>query len=271
VRNKGLEISEFAYGEESFYRYSGSMEVAARRALADEHRLRIVGELRSEPEGLDVRELGRRLSLHENTVRWHLGILDDAGFLESRPAANGRPGRPKIVYFLRPGAHEPEGRDEHRLLATILTGTVAGLPDGEQRAEEAGRAWGHFLVRTPSPLERVSDEEAVSEVTRLLDQQGFAAQAHGSEIHMRRCPFHDLAETNPEIVCGVHRGLLSGALTELGSDLAVEGLDVFVRPDLCVARLRRRDPGGGQALAPGSGERELPERLDVREADAHEA
>ncbi len=227
-----------------------------RRALADEHRVRIVDELRAKPEGLDARELGRRLGLHENTIRWHLGILGDAGLVGSHPAASGKPGRPRMLYVLRPGADEAEGRDEHRLLATVLTGSLAELPDGERKAEEAGRAWGHFLVRRPSPLERVTDEQAVSEVARLLDEQGFAATAEGTEIHMRRCPFHDLAETNPEIVCTVHRGLVSGALAELGSGLDVDGLDVFVRPDLCVARL---------------GQRQLPERLDVRDPDADEA
>ena len=30
------------------------------------------------------------------------------------------------------------------------------------------------------------------------------------------------------------------ALAELGSDLCVEDLDVFGRPDLCIARLNRR-------------------------------
>ena len=231
-------------------------ELAVRRALADPHRVRIVEELRVAPGGHDVRELGRRLGLHENTVRWHLGLLGDAGLVESRPAANGKPGRPRMIYALRPGVEQPAGRDEHRLLATVLTGTVAGVPDGEQRAEEAGRAWGRYLVRRPSPLVRIGDEEAVAEVARLLDEEGFAAEAHGTEIHMRRCPFHELAETNPGVVCSVHRGLMAGALEELGSDLEVEGLDVFVRPDLCVARL---------------GERELPERLEVRQADADEA
>ncbi len=225
----------------------------ARRALADDHRLRIVEGLRAAPDGLDVQQLASRLGLHRNTVRWHLGILADAALVESRPAPNGRPGRPRMLYVLRPGANDAVGGDEHRLLATILTGTVAGLPDGERRAEDAGRAWGRYLAAKPSPLERVSEQWAVSEVTRLLDEQGFAAESRGTEIHMRRCPFHDLAETNPEIVCGVHRGLVSGALAELGSDLDVEGLDVFVRPDLCIARL---------------GQRQLAERLDVREADA---
>jgi predicted ArsR family transcriptional regulator len=72
----------------------------------------------------------------------------------------------------------------------------------------------------------------------LLDQQGFAPEAAEGEIQMRRCPFHELAETHPEVVCAVHRGLISGALGELGSGLEVEELDVFVRPDLCIARLR---------------------------------
>ena len=216
-----------------------SEPAAVRRALADDHRVLILDALRATPDGLDVRALGRRAGLHENTVRWHLGVLSDAGLIESSPAASGKPGRPRMVYRLRPGATTPGGGDEHRLLATILTGAVAELADGPRRAERAGRDWGRFLVRRPSPLERVGEEHVVAEVARLLDEEGFAAEAHGTEIHMRRCPFHDLAETNPEIVCGVHRGLMAGALDALGSDLKVDGLDVFVKPDLCIARLRR--------------------------------
>jgi predicted ArsR family transcriptional regulator len=54
---------------------------------------------------------------------------------------------------------------------------------------------------------------------------------------MRRCPFHDLAEVNPGVVCGVHRGLVGGALAELGSKATVTSLDVFPRPGVCVLRL----------------------------------
>lgn len=207
--------------------------------MSDDQRARLVHELRAEPEGLDVRQLGQRLGLHENTVRWHLGILEDAGVVDSAPAASGRPGRPCMLYRVCPGAPVSPGADEHRLLAAILTGMVAGIPDGRERARDAGRAWGRYLVQRPSPLEPMADEAAVGAVARLLDEEGFAASPHGCEIHMRRCPFHDLAETNPEIVCGVHAGLMTGALEELGSDLEVKGLDVFVEPDLCVARIAR--------------------------------
>ncbi len=200
--------------------------------------MRIVEVLRSEPGGLDARELGRRLGLHPNTIRWHLGILADAGIVTSRSAGRSTPGRPRILYSLTPEPAEPR-TDEHRLLATILTGALAQADDGGGQAEAAGRAWGSYLMAR-EPGTRTSDEAAVAEVSGLLDQQGFEPTAHGREIHMRRCPFHDLAEAHPEVVCPVHKGLISGALSALGSELEVEGLDVFVKPDLCIARLAPR-------------------------------
>ena len=132
------------------------------------------------------------------------------------------------------------GTDEHRLLATVLTGALAGSEDGTSRAEEAGEAWGRYLLAKDPLARRADDDAAVEEVVELLDGQGFEPSAHAREIHMARCPFHALAESQPEVVCAVHKGLITGALSALGSDLEVEELDVFVRPDLCVARLARR-------------------------------
>jgi predicted ArsR family transcriptional regulator len=209
---------------------------AVHRALADERRARIVEELRGSADGLDARQLAARVGLHPNTVRWHLGVLADAGVLDSRPVALPGPGRPRIVYGLRRDPVE-QGRNEYRLLATMLAGTLSGLADGPERAESTGDAWGRYLVKRPLPLTRVADEEAAAEVVAVLDEQGFEPELDGREIRMRRCPFHELAETHPEIVCAAHRGLIDGALAELGSERSVERLDVFVEPDLCVARL----------------------------------
>jgi predicted ArsR family transcriptional regulator len=200
--------------------------------------VRIVEELRGADEGLDATELAGRLGLHPNTIRWHLGILADAGIVASTPAPHTARGRPRILYSLEPEPDE-RGSDEHRLLATVLTGALAAAPDGPERAEEAGHAWGRYLMAR-DPLARTEEEAAVGEVLQLLDVQGFEPEAHGREIHMRRCPFHALAESQPEVVCAVHKGLLGGALAALGSGLEVDGLDVFVQPDLCVARLAAR-------------------------------
>ena len=72
-------------------------------------------------------------------------------------------------------------------------------------------------------------------MTALLAGQGFAPQADGDSVRMRRCPFHELAESRPEIVCAVHKGVIDGALEELGSELRLEQLDIFPEPDVCVA------------------------------------
>jgi len=215
-----------------------AVSTSEHRALADERRARIVKELQAAGRGLDTRELAAALSVHPNTVRWHLGILRDAGIINARPAPRAAPGRPRILYTLA-ATGAARAPDEHRLLATMLAGALSRVGDAPARAEDAGRAWGqHLLAREPLAAPR--GDAAVPEVVGLLEQQGFSPEAKGCEIHMRSCPFHDLAESHPEVVCAVHKGLISGGLAVLGSDLEVESLEVFVEPDLCVARLRAR-------------------------------
>ena len=209
------------------------------RALADPRRRRIVEELQGEREGLDARQLAAALGLHPNTVRWHLGVLGDAGIVESGAEPRSERGRPRILYRLSAATTAP-GREEYRLLATILAGTVSSQEGGSRSAEDSGRAWGRYLVRRPAPNVSIHEDQAVDEVVRLLDEQGFAPDTDGNDVRMRRCPFHDLAEQHPEVVCAVHRGLISGALEELGSELRVDALEVFVEPDLCIARLGPR-------------------------------
>ena len=76
-------------------------------------------------------------------------------------------------------------------------------------------------------------------MTRLLARQGFRPEVEDGDLVMRRCPFHELAETQPHIVCAAHRGLIGGALEQLGGDPELGELQIFARPDVCVARLRR--------------------------------
>ncbi|HEU0304102.1 MAG TPA: helix-turn-helix domain-containing protein [Gaiellaceae bacterium] len=206
------------------------------KALADDSRTRIVEELRDEPGGLDSHELGRRLELHPNTVRWHLGILGDAGIVSGRRAERRTPGRPRTVYTIRADAGS-SGKDEFRLLASVLTTAVARLPDAASMSEAAGREWGRYLAPRRSPLATRSEEESVADVVRLLDEQGFAPEEADGEIRLRRCPFLDLAEQHPEVVCSVHRGLLAGALDGQARDVEVE-LEPFAGPSLCLVRLR---------------------------------
>jgi predicted ArsR family transcriptional regulator len=190
----------------------------------------ILEALRATPDGLDTKELAGALDLHPNTVRWHLGLLGDAGLVGEQPERRRGRGRPSIVHRLT-SEGIASGRDEYRLLATMLTEALAGGPDGEARAYETGVRWGRHL----------HEAEPDATVVELLDREGFAAERHGDRIEMRRCPFYALAEGAPQVICTLHRGIVDGALEEAGTDQSVERLDPFVEPGLCVAVLRRSE------------------------------
>jgi len=186
----------------------------------------ILEALQSERNGLDTNQLAERLGLHANTIRWHLGVLTDRGLVQAVPERRRGRGRPSIVYRLT-GEGIAHDHDEYRLLATMLTGIVADDRDGEARAYDAGVRWGRDL-RQAEPETTLAD---------LLDRQGFAAEQHGDQVEMRRCPFYALAESSPQVICTLHHGIIDGALAEAGSEQTVERLDAFVEPGLCIAHL----------------------------------
>src|SRR3954447_10425540 len=94
------------------------------RALADERRAALVEALRESPDGLDVHDLAAGAGIHPNTARWHLGVLGNAGLVESQPGPSGALGRPRTVYRATAEA-TAGGRDEYRLLARLLTGSLS--------------------------------------------------------------------------------------------------------------------------------------------------
>ena len=214
------------------------MDAGRHRALAEPSRARILETLTQADEPLDAGQLAERVGLHANTVRWHLGVLADAGLVTSHAEARTRPGRPRIVFSAE---EEPEGREDYRLLAAILAGSLAGTPEGVAAAERAGKAWGRFLVERPAPFTRVDADDAADRVVALLDEHGFEPERENGDILMHRCPFRDLAEEHGDVVCSVHLGLLRGALAEIGAPVTATRLEPFVAPSLCRARLGARE------------------------------
>jgi predicted ArsR family transcriptional regulator len=212
------------------------------RALADPKRAQILADL-AEDGPLDTRELARRVGLHVNTVRAHLGWLVDAGLVASeRVPPRGR-GRPRLVY--RSLVTEPEEGRRYRLLAEILTALVARFgPEAEAQLEEIGEAWGHYLVESPTPSARLGEDEAIERLLSLLAEAGFRPQLEQAErrrrILMRPCPFLELAQRHREVVCPIHLGLIRGALAELGATTRASRLEPFAGPDLCIAHLTTR-------------------------------
>jgi predicted ArsR family transcriptional regulator len=212
-------------------------ETRRHRALAEPTRRHLLLALRSSRGPLSVDELAAELSVHPNTVRAHLDVLLAAELVVSTREITARPGRPRRLFAAPPD----DAEREHALLAAALASTLEPRADGPALAQGAGRQWGHTLIERLEPGVGPTAANCIGRVNALLARRGFAPEEHGeAEIVMRRCPFRELAERYPRVICALHSGIIEGALDELGAPLEVERLQPWATPDTCVAHLRPR-------------------------------
>jgi predicted ArsR family transcriptional regulator len=183
--------------------------LAVFKALGDNTRYAIFLELARSSRPLATAEIAETLDLHPNTVRPHLERMRDVGLLEVETEARGAVGRPQHRYFVAPEAPslglEPP---TFPVLARMLLRLAAVARLTPEEAVEAGREQGQ------------TDAAASSHVTCLdglvarLDALGFdpavAQDDMSATIAFAHCPFRDLAEAEPDLVCGLHRGLVEG-------------------------------------------------------------
>ena len=210
------------------------------KALGDISRFRILEELRGQGP-LDSRELGRLVGLHPNTVRSHADQLVEAGLVRTVTASASGRGRPRVLYEAMADS-APPAQGGYRLLAQILASYLASTDQPQKGAEGAGRAWGRYLTETAQPFAEISASEATEKIVVLFTELGFmpeaVEEANETKVLLHRCPFREVAESNQEVVCSVHLGMLRGALAEMGAPMEAVGLEPFVEPTLCVAHLR---------------------------------
>ncbi len=210
------------------------------RALAAQSRVRILEFLHREGRALDTSELSALVGLHPSTIRFHLQALEGAGLVQRRTERLGRPGRPHVAFA---AAAEPPSRSAggFELLSRILASSLSGkVQDPADLAREAGQAWGRTIAEERRAPLRPGGGEAMRTLATMLEDLGFAPEIETdgpvAAISLRRCPFGEVAEADPGVVCSVHFGLMQGALAAWRAGLRVDGLEPFVEPDRCRAR-----------------------------------
>lgn len=199
----------------------------------------VLAVLRSAAGPMDILAIAGELSVHPNTVRFHLDALVSTGRVERLPSDVSGPGRPPILYRAS-REMDRNGPSNYRLLATMLTSHVADSTDAPaQVAVELGRSWGPSL--TNGRPEAATETEALTAMVEILDELGFAPEPYDAtrskQIQIRNCPFLSLVDEFAELICPMHLGLMQGALTALGAPITVDRLDPFVEPDLCSGHL----------------------------------
>jgi predicted ArsR family transcriptional regulator len=212
------------------------MELEVLKALGDETRFAMYRELATSTTPLSAQDLADALGLHANTVRLHLERLREAGLVDVEAIHRGTVGRPQHRYSLAAGApglgFDPPA---HALLAGLLAAMAEQMGADAEAAKATGRAWGVEAGKR----KRTTSRSCLSSLAAELDRLGFEPAADEdvgpdgtARIDFLHCPFRELAEAYPELVCNLHRGLCEGVVEQAGEG-SVSEFSTLYEPDPC--------------------------------------
>lgn len=185
------------------------------KALGDNTRYAIYLELARAPSPRATAEIAEQLDLHVNTVRPHLERMRDVGLLDVHAASTGGVGRPQHRYALAAdapslGLEPPLFPTLARMLLRMAADAGADGADAVDAGREQGRVDAKPFAGAPGP-----DALFVELETMGFDPQ-IVVDDEVVTLGFAHCPFQDLAEANPELVCGMHRGMVEGFVDEVG-------------------------------------------------------
>ena len=190
------------------------------KALGDNTRYAIYLELARSTSPLATGDIADSLGLHANTVRSHLERMRDLGLLELHVEPSGGVGRPQHRYTLAADAPslglEPP---VYPMLARMLLTMAGDSRLGSSEAIDAGRDQGAHDARRSG----ATADQCVGALSDHLQMLGFdpesVSEDDATTIAFTHCPFAELAASNPELVCGLHQGIVEGFLSESGGCL----------------------------------------------------
>ncbi|WP_323096423.1 helix-turn-helix transcriptional regulator [Intrasporangium sp. YIM S08009] len=219
---------------------------AARRTALDLLRQQAVAGGRRSP-AMTASEVADALGVHVTTARFHLELLVENGLVASTYVRAGV-GRPRKVYVATP-VDALVSREAFRAFAQLLSRSWSSAgPGADGTSEEAGERWvaGRTAGDALPPPAATTPGAWLGKVglaVDLLDEWGYEPEVRTTdrgrtvELTLHDCPFLAMARQHPDVVCGIHRGLVRGTLAAVGEADADVELRPFVTERSCVARL----------------------------------
>jgi len=191
------------------------------KTLGDNTRYAIYLELARSSRALATADIAESLDLHTNTVRPHLERMRDVGLIDVEASGRGDVGRPQHRYSI---ALDAPSLGLEPPTMPVLARMVLAMASRLQASPDDAEAVGHAEGATRA----VPFENSLSTLEALvadLDLLGFdplvADGAEGTDaddavIAFANCPFVEHAEQHPDLVCGLHRGLIAGFVAQMG-------------------------------------------------------
>lgn len=209
-------------------------------ALGDPTRFSMYRHVLAAAEPCSAGEVAEAFGLHRTVARSHLEKLVEAGLLgvgTRRKATGGRPAKVYSASSERVEIQLPARRYESLSamlvkLAQRLNGQALEL--ARQVGWQEGRELAARLARDSS---NGSERPSLKAAVQVLEDRGclpsvVEAGEHRVVIEVRNCLYLEVAESAPEIVCGLSGGMLCGLL---GADLDAhrQTLSIIDGADFC--------------------------------------
>ncbi|WP_147064426.1 helix-turn-helix transcriptional regulator [Terrabacter aerolatus] len=196
--------------------------------------------------GLGASETADALGLHVTTARFHLERMVAAGVVTTT-LRRGSVGRPRKLYLAAEDAAPLATPEALAAFTELLTSAWSAASDGSPTdPEHAGRRWveEHSDAVVPPPAASAGSWLGkVGAAVDLLEEWGYqpelrtGAGGRTVELTLSACPFLTMARAHPDVVCGIHRGLILGTMAAVGEPGSEVELEPFVTERSCVARL----------------------------------
>ena len=207
-------------------------------ALRDPTRRRILLGFYDKPVDRTIDEVATAAGVHRTVAFQHLERLAALGYLTTDQRRGFR-GKPAKVYRLMRGPIELSHPARlHRQLGGLLARALDRLGDpGRAASRDAGRDFGDSLAvqRVAPGLEDALVPLAALGGRYVLEPEGVLAATN--------CVFREACVEAPQVVCGLHAGMLEGVLAAAGQPHSV--LPLGPRPgDGCAFAIEPEAPAG---------------------------
>ncbi len=180
-------------------------------ALGDPTRRTILLDFYDDPRDRTVDEVAAAIGVHRTVAFQHLERLLALGYLATN-RRRGLRGKPAKVYRLARGPIEVSHPARlHRQLAGLLAQALDRLGTaGRAAGRDAGREYGRSL----GPARPARD--VLAALVPLAALGGRYVVEPGGVLVAANCVFREACEDSPQVVCGLHAGMLEGVLAAGG-------------------------------------------------------